>query len=62
MFGCVLFFFSGFLFFLFSTQNQVPQIIIGIGQMVYHIEAFLVLIRTTLTKFERFFTVSTTKV
>ena len=40
--GCVLFF-----FFLLSTQIQVPQKIIGICQVSYHITAFLVVIRMT---------------
>ena len=34
-------------FVFFSTQNQVPQIIIGMGRMIYHIKVFSVLIRTT---------------
>ena len=34
--------------FLFSTQNQVPQIIIGIGRVIYHIKTLSVVIQTTL--------------
>ena len=46
-----------FLFFLFSTQNQVSQIIIGIGRAIYHIKAILVAIRMTLKNFEKKFSV-----
>ena len=35
VFGCVL-------VFLFSTQNQLPQIIIEMGRVICHIEAFSV--------------------
>ena len=38
-------------FFLFSTKNQVPKIIIGMGRVIYHIKALPVLIRTTSKKF-----------
>ena len=38
-------------FFLFSTQNQVPQIIVGMGRVIYHAEALSVVIRTMLNKF-----------
>ena len=31
----------------FSTQNQVPQIILAMGQLIYQTEAFSVVIRTT---------------
>ena len=34
-------------FSFFSTQNQVPQIIIELGCKIYHIEALSVVIRTT---------------
>ena len=34
-------------FVLFSTQNQVPQIIIGICRFIYIIKTLLVVIRTT---------------
>ena len=37
----------------FSTQNQAQQIIIGISQVIYHIKAPLVVIRTTLNNFEK---------
>ena len=39
-----------FIFFLFSTQNQVPQIIIGLGRVVYHIKALSVVIRMSSQK------------
>ena len=41
-------------FFLFSTQIQVPQKIIGICQVSYHITAFLVVIRTTFKSWNKF--------
>ena len=37
VFGCVL-------VFLFSAHNQVPEIIIGLGRVIYHIEALSVVI------------------
>ena len=40
VFGCVLRF-----YFLFSTQNQVPQIIMGLGWEIYHIKTLLVVIQ-----------------
>ena len=49
--------YSGVLIFLFSIQNQVPQIIIGMGRVIYQIKAILVVIRTTL-KNSIFFLVS----
>ena len=44
----VRFSFSRFLFF---TQKQIPQIIVGMDRIVYHIEALPVVIRTTFEKF-----------
>ena len=38
---------------LFSTQNQVPQIIFGVGRVIDHIKALSVVIRT-LKPFEQF--------
>ena len=38
VFGCVL------VFSFFSTQNQIPQIIIGMGRVIYHFKAFSVII------------------
>ena len=38
VFGCVL------VFSFFSTQNQVPKIIIGISGVTYHFEALSVMI------------------
>ena len=40
--------YSGVLVILFSIQNQVPQIIIGMGRVIYQIKAISVVIRTTL--------------
>ena len=34
--------------FLFSTLNQLPQIIVGSGGVICHIKAVSVVIRTTL--------------
>ena len=48
VFGCVLRF-----YFLFSTQNQVPQIIIGLDGEIYHIKTLLVVIRTTFENFRK---------
>ena len=42
-------------FFRFSTQNQVPQIIIGLGWMTYHIQAFSVVIQMTSEKMPKKF-------
>ena len=42
---CVRVFFSFFCYFLFSTQNQVPQIIIGIGRVLCHNKTLSVVIR-----------------
>ena len=53
-FGCV---FSLF-FILFSTQRQVPQKIIGMDRVVFHIKAFSIVIRTTLEIFKCLYTVS----
>ena len=47
VFGFVLSFFN-------SAQNQLPQIVIGQGLVVYHVEALLVVIRTTFINFEKF--------
>ena len=33
--------------FSFSTKNQIPQINIGTGRVIYHIKAFSVVIRMT---------------
>ena len=35
-------------FFLFSTPNQVPQTVNGMGHVIYHNKVFSVVIRTTL--------------
>ena len=45
--------FGGVLVFLFSTQNQVPQIIIGLDWVIYHINALIVVIGTTLKNFKK---------
>ena len=45
VFECVLVF-----LFLFYAHKQLPQIIIGIGRVIYQIEAFSVLIRTKFLK------------
>ena len=37
-------------FFLFSKQNQVPQIVTGMGRVIYHTKAISIVIRTTLKK------------
>ena len=42
----------------FSTQNQVPQKIIGKDRVIYHIKILLVVIRTTSKNFENIFSVS----
>ena len=34
-----------FFLFLFSTQNQVPKMMIGLGWVIYHIKALSVVIR-----------------
>ena len=34
-----------FFFVMFSAQNQVPQIIIGMGRVIYHIKDLPVVIR-----------------
>ena len=47
-----------FFFFLFSTQNQLPQIAIGQGLVIYYIKALSVVIRTPLQNFEKIFPVS----
>ena len=52
VFGCFFFY-----FLLFSTQNQVSQIIIGIGRVIYHIKAILVAIRMKFKNFEKKFSV-----
>ena len=52
---CIWVYFS--FFFLFSTQNQVPQITIRMGRMIYHIKAISIVIRTKFKKFEKLFTV-----
>ena len=43
---------------LFSTQNQLPHIIIGMGRVIYLIKAFSVVILTTLKNFEQIISVS----
>ena len=45
----------GICFGFFSTQNQVPQIIIRLGLVIYHHEALSVVIRTTLKNFPKKF-------
>ena len=42
-------------FFLFSTQNQVPQIFIAIGRVIYHIKVLLIVIRTILKNLKSIF-------
>ena len=49
VFGCFSF------FFLYSTQNQVSKIIIGLGCVIYHIQALSVVIQTTLVNPKTFF-------
>ena len=44
-------------FFLFSTHNQLPQIIIGQGSVINHIKALLVVIRTTFKNLLKIFSV-----
>ena len=39
-----------YVLFLFFTQNQVPQIIIGLGRRIKHIKALLVGTQTKLLK------------
>ena len=39
-------------------QNQVPQIIIGLGRLIYHIKALSIAIRTTFKNFQNIFPVS----
>ena len=51
VFGCFLFFYFFATFFLFSTQNQVPQIIIALGWVIYHITDLWVAIRRTSKSF-----------
>ena len=51
VFGCVL-------VFLLSSQNQIPQEIIGLGWVIYHIKALTVVIRTTIKNFKKLFSVS----
>ena len=53
VFGCFSFF-----FFLFSTQNRVPQIIIGMARVIYQIKGLSVVIRTKLKRCQKFFSVS----
>ena len=40
-------------FFVFHVKSQIPQIIIIIGRMIYHINALSVVIRTTLKSFKK---------
>ena len=47
LFGCVL-------VFLFSTQNQVPQIIIEMGQKINHYKVVLVVFQTIFKNFQFF--------
>ena len=42
IFGCVI------VFFLFSTQSQVQQIIIGMVRMIHHIRALSVVVQMAL--------------
>ena len=42
-----------FCFFLFSTQSQVRQIIIGIGRVIYQIKALSIVIRSTIFFFPK---------
>ena len=44
--------FACFSFFLFSTQNQVPKVIIEMSRLIYHIKALSVLIRMKFKSFE----------
>ena len=50
VFGGVLVF-----FFLFSTQNQVPQKTSEMGRVIYHNEALSIVIRMTFKKIQFFF-------
>ena len=43
-----------FFSFFFSTKNQVPQKIIGLGRMIYHNKAVSVVIQTTLKTSQKF--------
>ena len=42
MFGCNL---------VFSHANQVPEVIVGMGRVIYHVKSFSVGIRTAFKKF-----------
>ena len=42
MFGCIYIVFFAY-FFPFLMQNQVPQIIIGLGYVIYRFKGFSVL-------------------
>ena len=45
-------YYSGVFIFLFSKPIQVPQVILGMGRVIY-VEAHSVVIRTTLRVFEQ---------
>ena len=47
-----------FLFFLFSTHNQLPQILMGMGRVMYQIKTLTVMIRATFKSFKNIFPVS----
>ena len=47
-------------FLLFSTQNQVPQRIIGKCLVIYHITAFSVVVPTTSNNLKKFLSVEKT--
>ena len=51
---CFSFFFF-FSFFLFSTQNQVSQIIIRMGRVIYQSKVLSVVFQTKLKKFQKIF-------
>ena len=46
---------------VFSEQNQVPQTIIGISGVIYHIKTFSVEIRTASKNFQKTFVLSSRK-
>ena len=48
--GCVL-----VLLLFFSTQNQIPQLIIATGRLIYHIEANLVVVQRLFRNFQKNF-------
>ena len=52
---CIRMCFNFFYSFLFSTQSQMPQLIIRLGRVIYHVKAVSVVIRTRFKNAEHFF-------